>query len=80
LESKEFKEEIEQGLVQPRYTISEVQKFEISDTFYSHDNIIKFKRPSHLNIEIYLPRVNKISEINLEINTKKLILDVDQMY
>jgi hypothetical protein len=33
LDSKEFKEEIEQGLVQPKYTIYESCDFNITDTF-----------------------------------------------
>lgn len=33
LDSKEFKDEIEQGLVQPKYTIYESSDFNLADTF-----------------------------------------------
>jgi len=81
LDSKEFQLELEQGLVMPKYTLLESSNFNIGDTFYdpSANAILKFKRPEHLNLEVWLPRVSKLGEIDLEVSIKKVIIDVKEM-
>lgn len=52
----------------------------MADAFYDPSGIVKFKRPTNLSIEIWLPRVSKMGEIDLDISNEKMILDVPELY
>lgn len=51
----------------------------MADSFYDPAGIVKFKRPSGLSFEIWMPRVNKIGEIDLDISNEKITLDVPEL-
>jgi len=75
---KEDEKEV-QSITRPKYQILHSYGFELT-SFIAQGPVEEHKRPKELVIKIELPRVNKISEVDLDVSEKSLVLKVKDKY